>query len=147
VNGTSGTASAIAAGYLSSCAIQAGSGAVVCWGWAGYDATTPPDSVNGTSGTASAIAAGYLHGCAIQAGSGAVVCWGWNDDGQATPPDSVNGTSGIASAISVGSEHTLAIRSAFIVPALSSDTSRYGLAALLLLLGMAWLRARPPSRT
>ena len=32
VDGTSGTASAVAAGHFHSCAIQAGTGNVVCWG-------------------------------------------------------------------------------------------------------------------
>jgi alpha-tubulin suppressor-like RCC1 family protein len=36
VDGTAGTASAIAAGLYHSCAIQAGTGAVVCWGLNSY---------------------------------------------------------------------------------------------------------------
>src|SRR5215813_12817970 len=88
------TASAIAVPIETSggCAIQASSGAVVCWG----NDSTPPASVNGATGTASAISGGS---CAIQAGSGAVVCWGFNGEGQATPPPSVNGTTGTATAI------------------------------------------------
>ena len=85
-----------------SCAIQAGTGAVVCWGDNYYGQATPPPSVNGTAGTASAIAAGGGHSCAIQAGTGAVVCWGGNYFGQATPPPSVDGTAGTASAIAAG---------------------------------------------
>jgi hypothetical protein len=67
VNGTAGTASAIAASFFT-CAIQAGSGAVVCW----YPGTSPqpPDAVNGTAGTATAVTAGLQHACAIQAGLG-----------------------------------------------------------------------------
>jgi hypothetical protein len=65
VDGTSGTASAIAAGALHSCAIQAGTGAVICWGANGSGQATPPASVNGTAGTASAIAAGRVHTLAI----------------------------------------------------------------------------------
>src|SRR5262245_54057414 len=73
------TASAIAAGAYHSCAIQAGTGAVVCWsGRNEYGQATPPPSVNAGVGGASAIVAGHFHTCAIQAGNGAVVCWGLN---------------------------------------------------------------------
>ncbi len=109
VDGTSGTASAITAGWFHSCAIQAASGAVVCWGNVGDGQAMPPPSVDGTAGTATAIAAGFLHSCAIQAGTGAVVCWGNNAEGQATPPPSVDGTAGAATAIAAGGSHTLAI--------------------------------------
>jgi hypothetical protein len=108
VDGTSGTASAIAAGFYYSCAIQAGSRAVVCWG--DYGPGPPPPSVDGTAGSASAIAVGYYHSCAIQAGSGAVVCWGGGFDGQATPPPSVNGTAGTASAIAAALYYSCAIQ-------------------------------------
>ena len=60
-------ASAIAAGHSHSCAIQAGSGAVVCWGSNFDGQASPPASVNGTSGTASAIAAGSYYTLAIAA--------------------------------------------------------------------------------
>jgi hypothetical protein len=65
VDGTSGTATAIAAGYYHSCAIQAGSDAVVCWGSNFSGQATPPPSVDGTAGTASAISAGTYHTLAI----------------------------------------------------------------------------------
>jgi len=71
VDGTDGTASAIAAGadFTSphSCAIQAETGNVVCWGGNEYGQASPAASVNGTAGTASAIAAGEEHTLAIQA--------------------------------------------------------------------------------
>ena len=55
VNGVSGTATAIAASTTSSsvhsCAIQAGTGKVVCWGSNTWGEATPPASVNGASGT------------------------------------------------------------------------------------------------
>src|SRR5262249_56564345 len=57
------TAAAIAAGYEHSCAIQAGTGAVVCWGNNDFGQATPPSSVDGTAGTASAIAAGGAEFC------------------------------------------------------------------------------------
>src|SRR5262245_48699156 len=60
------TASAIAEGSAHSCAIQAGTGIVVCWGENFHGGATPPPSVDGTAGTASAIAAGHYYSCAIQ---------------------------------------------------------------------------------
>src|SRR5262249_60197031 len=99
----------VGGGGAHTCAIQAETGAVVCWGRNADGQSTPPASVDGTSGTASAIAAGFAHSCAIQAGTGAVVCWGRNVDGQATPPASVDGPAGTARAISPGSFHPAAI--------------------------------------
>ena len=120
VNGTLGTASAIAAGVYHGCAIQSGTGAVVCWG-SNYDEgaggtrytgqATPPTSVNGILGTASAIAAGVTHSCAIQSGTAAVVCWGSYPERPVAPPPSVNGTSGTASAIAAGSMQSCAVQS------------------------------------
>jgi hypothetical protein len=98
VDGTTGTATAIAAGGLHSCAIQAGTAAVVCWGRDFYGQATPPASVDGTAGSASAITAVGSVNCAIQAGSGAVVCWGGAAISIPIPP-SVDGTAGTASAI------------------------------------------------
>jgi hypothetical protein len=95
------TATAIAAGWSHSCAIEAGTGAVVCWGSNQLGRATPPPSVDGTNGSASAIAAGPWHNCAIQAGTGVIVCWGSHGDLQ-PPPSSVNGTDGTASAIATG---------------------------------------------
>ena len=68
VDGTTGTATAIAAGAggYHSCAIQEGTGAVVCWGNDIDGESTPPAAVDGTTGTASAIAAGVWHTLAIQ---------------------------------------------------------------------------------
>src|SRR5208337_3164284 len=106
VDGIMGNATAIAAATYQSCAIQSGTGAVVCWGGLNpYGEETPPASVNGTSGSATAIAAGTFHNCAIQSGTGAVVCWGDNFYGQLDVPASVNGTSGGATAIAAGGYH------------------------------------------
>jgi mannose/fructose/N-acetylgalactosamine-specific phosphotransferase system component IIC len=110
VNGVSGTATAIAAGDYHSCAIQAGTGNVVCWGYDGVGRATPPDAVNGVWGTATDIAAGSQHSCAIQAGTGNVICWGWDDYGQATPRDAVNGVSGTATHIAAGYRYSCAIQ-------------------------------------
>ena len=109
VNGTTGTATAISAGGIFSCAIQAVTGNVVCWGDNAYSQATPPPSVNGTDGTAIAISAGGYHSCAIQAVTWNVVCWGYDADGQATPPALVSGATGTATAIAAGGGHTLAI--------------------------------------
>jgi hypothetical protein len=109
VNGTSGTAIAIAAGEDDFCAIQAGTNGVVCWG---QGPGIPPSSVDGTSGGAQAIAVGsYRYGCAIQAGTGVVVCWAdfQTTHGAETPPLAVDGTLGIATAIALGSDFGLAI--------------------------------------
>src|SRR5262245_56296753 len=114
VDGSAGTASAIAAGGAEfcplfscapvghSCAIQAGTGAVVCWGIGVDGETTPPSPARGTAGTALAIGAGGVHSCAIQAGTGAVICWGGNRIAPPTPPPSVDGTAGTALAIAAG---------------------------------------------
>jgi hypothetical protein len=110
VNGVSGTATEIATGWNHSCAIQAGTGNVICWGDDNLHQATPPDTVNGISGTASAIAAGSYNSCAIQASTGNVVCWGAPIPFWSMPPDSVNGNSGTASAIAVGGQHRCAIQ-------------------------------------
>jgi hypothetical protein len=66
VNGTDGTTISIAAGYFHSCAIQARTSAVVCWGYNNAFEATPPASVNGMAGTASAIATGDGYFLAIR---------------------------------------------------------------------------------
>lgn len=119
------------------CAIQAGSGSVVCWGDDFLGKATPPSSVNGTLGTATAISTGGGHGCAIQASSDAVVCWGFDRDGQATAPESVDGTAGKASAISAGDSHTLAI----VMPVPEPASSLLGVVAVGALLVFARSRA------
>jgi hypothetical protein len=74
VDGSGGTATAIAAGATFSCAIQAGTQSVFCWGTSG--GATPPAAVTAPAGAALAIAAGNNFACAIEDGTGAVVCWG-----------------------------------------------------------------------
>jgi hypothetical protein len=91
-----GSATDIAAGDWHSCAIQAGTGRVVCWGSNSSGKATPPNAVNGVFGTATDISAGRDHSCAIHAGTGIVVCWGSDKYGQSTPPDAVNGVFGTA---------------------------------------------------
>ena len=117
VNGVLGTAIAIAAGGEESavgsehsCAIQAPTGNVICWGNNIDGQSTPPNAVNGVSGTATHIAAGGIHSCAIQSGTASAVCWGFDRFGQSTPPGSVNGASGIATHIAAGGFHSCAIR-------------------------------------
>jgi CSLREA domain-containing protein len=106
VNGVSGTATHIAAGGRDSCAIQAGTGNVVCWGYT----VPPPDAVNGVLGTATDIAVADKHSCAIQAGTGNVVCWGWGLYGEEVAPDAVNGMLGTATDIAVGGASSCAIQ-------------------------------------
>ena len=49
------------------CAIQAGTGQVVCWGSNYHGQASPPAAVDGSEGRAAAIAAGYFHTLAIAA--------------------------------------------------------------------------------
>jgi len=65
VDGTAGTAVAISAGSAHSCAIQAGSGAVICWGNDDSHQSPPTTSVDGVHGKGTAISAGTLHTLAI----------------------------------------------------------------------------------
>jgi hypothetical protein len=67
VDGSAGSATAIAGGSFHSCATQAGTGAVVCWGNDDRGQATPPASVDGTLGRAAALAAGREHALAIRA--------------------------------------------------------------------------------
>jgi hypothetical protein len=110
VNGVGGTATAIDSGGNFSCAIQAGTGKVVCWGLNHNGQATPPEAVNGVSGTATHIATGGYVSCAIQAGTGNVVCWGSDVFGEATPPDAVNGTLGTAIEVTAGLDHACSIQ-------------------------------------
>ena len=74
-------ATAIAAGYFHTCALELG-GSVVCWGRnpdgqlgnGSIMQATTPISVTGLS-NALAIASGRSHTCALQQ-SGSVACWG-----------------------------------------------------------------------
>jgi hypothetical protein len=59
----SASAIAVVAGH--SCAIQAGTGAVWCWGHNRAGEATPPPSVDGSAGTALAVAASWYHTLAI----------------------------------------------------------------------------------
>jgi hypothetical protein len=67
VDGTEGTAWAIATGRDHNCAVQANTGKVVCWGFNYSREATPPATVDGTEGTATAIALGTTHSLAIAA--------------------------------------------------------------------------------
>jgi alpha-tubulin suppressor-like RCC1 family protein len=87
VNNLAGSAIAVAAGQVHTCAVLA-SGSVQCWGYNGFgqlgDGTYTnnpiPVTVSGLTG-ASAIATGFHHNCAVTTG-GSLVCWGRNEFGQ-----------------------------------------------------------------
>jgi alpha-tubulin suppressor-like RCC1 family protein len=88
VTGLGGTAAAVEAGGVHTCALLA-DGHVQCWGsnFCGQlgDGTTTnrstPTTVTGLGGTAAVVDAGGFHTCALLA-DGRVQCWGCNDYGQ-----------------------------------------------------------------
>jgi len=86
VNGVAGTASQLAVGDFHSCALQSGTGAVVCWGEYALGQTDVPASVNGTGGSAVAITTGFAASCAIHSGTNGVVCWGGAGDVRRSGP-------------------------------------------------------------
>jgi hypothetical protein len=108
VDGTSGGAVDLAAGLDHTCAVQAGSGAVVCWGANNFFKATPPSSLNGVAGSATSVSVGDEHSCALQVG-GQAVCWGHNIGGRLTPPTDDDGLPLLFSALSAGPSYTCAI--------------------------------------
>jgi alpha-tubulin suppressor-like RCC1 family protein len=122
VSGLASGVSAIAVGWLHTCALTSGGG-VKCWGWnyrgqLGDGTTTDRHTLVNVSGLASgvsAIAAGDSHTCALTAGGG-VKCWGNNVTGQLgdgttttrLTPVNVNGLASGVSAIATGGNHTCA---------------------------------------
>ena len=92
-----GRFSAVSAGRDTdyTCAIRAGTGAIVCWG-RNYER----GRTDAPAGRFSAID----RGCAIRAGNGAIECWGSNNYGLSTP------TVGRFSAVSVGASHSCGLR-------------------------------------
>lgn len=130
--GAGRTATAVAAGWLQSCALLDNS-QVRCWGQnnagqLGLDRTTTPVAAADSApvdlgGPASAISSGRMHTCALLT-SGAVKCWGYNNSGQLglgttdnvgddESPAEVTaidlGAGRTARAIAAGYEHTCAI--------------------------------------
>ena len=132
---TSGV-SAIAAGFMHTCAIVGDSvagGAVQCWGandtgQLGNGTTTSsstPVAVQGLDSGVKAISAGGApvdrftaggHSCAVTT-AGAVKCWGWNDEGQLgdgttvnrLAPVNVTGIAAGAQDVAAGDKHTCAL--------------------------------------
>ncbi len=115
VDGTTGGARAAAGGWAHSCAIDATSGGVTCWGDDSRGQSTPPLSVSAAAGGAIRLAAGFEHTCAIRGADRGVTCWGSNDFGESTPPPSVDGTNGAALAIAAGLYVSCAVASDFAV--------------------------------
>jgi uncharacterized repeat protein (TIGR02543 family) len=129
VNGLTSGVTAIAGGYIHTCAVTS-TGAAKCWGDNDYgqvgDGTGGPGSevlapvdVSGLTSGVTAIAAGGDHACAVKSG-GTVECWGKNYSGQlgdgtsgvrTAPVDVAGLTSGVA-AVSAGGNHTCAITGA-----------------------------------
>jgi len=119
---TSPSASAIALGWIHTCALT-GSGGVMCWGYNRHnelgDGTTidrpSPAAVSGLSAGVRAITTGARHGCART--SGGVRCWGYNYYGQLGDGTNANranavDVSGLGSgvtAIAGGAFHTCAL--------------------------------------
>jgi alpha-tubulin suppressor-like RCC1 family protein len=127
-------ATAIAAGYVHTCAVAGG--AVYCWGdnatgSLGDGTTTQrtsPVRVGGGIANATAVSAGggenvgtpptfYGHSCALRA-DGTISCWGSNESGQlgnssfvqsALPVDVALPSGGVATAVSNGDRHTCAV--------------------------------------
>jgi len=117
-------ATAVAAGFLHTCALTT-AGGVVCWGsdasgQLGDGTTTQrstPVAVSGLETGVAAIGAGYEHTCALTT-AGGVLCWGTGSLGQlgdgttATwrTPRAVSGLASGVTAVAVGQYHTCALK-------------------------------------
>ena len=123
VSGLATGVTAIAAGWLHTCALTT-AGGVVCWGYnssgqLGDGSTTSrltPTPVNGLAAGVSSVAAGTEHTCALTT-AGGVVCWGAGyhgelGDGTTTSrrtPTAVSGLQSGVAAITAGSHHNCAL--------------------------------------
>jgi len=130
IDGTAGSATWIAAGGDSTCAML-DTGTLMCWGdnTDGKLATgstnnpeTAPAAVQNVGGTVDTLAIGESHLCVLLQ-SGAIECAGANADGQlgdgGTMPSDVlvqahdfDGSTDTATAVAVGRDHTCALRGA-----------------------------------
>jgi hypothetical protein len=102
---------AVGTGYFASCALDAATSAVVCWG-----TDTLVDSV--PVGVWTELSVGARHACAID-DAGALTCWGDDLSGSisGTPAD------GTWSAVAAGLDHACAVRTTGEVECWGSDAS------------------------
>ena len=121
MTGLSSGVTAVAAGYIHSCALV--NGGVQCWGYNTYgqlgnNSTTPslvPVPVTGLSSGVTAVAAGDAHSCAVF--NGGVQCWGLNNTGQlgngsttqSNVPVQPTGLSSGVTAVAAGANHSCAV--------------------------------------
>ena len=97
---SNGSFSAVAVGFVHTCAIRAGSGEIECWGsnsrWGqpryneDTEEWTGPEEIyagqlNAPPGRFIAVAAAVWYTCAIR-DTGAIECWGWSEYGATDPP-------------------------------------------------------------
>jgi hypothetical protein len=100
-----GGVSAVALGDHHTCAILAGTGAVVCWGLASDGRLGPGGAP--VAANATAIAAGIAHTCAVVAGG--VQCWGNALDGKLGAGGQPFSAGAGATAVAAGASHSCAV--------------------------------------
>lgn len=90
-------------GYSHACALKLNR-TVGCWGWNGYNISTPPADLSGVR----KVTTGRTHTCALT-NAGTVTCWGQNTENRLTVPAA--GTGNTYTDLDAGENHTCAILS------------------------------------